>query len=289
MLSIPAAIEEQFADHAMGFQEASVICYKADLCMMSTPVLVTQPTFVLVCGGVKQLKPQDGAAYLVAPTRTVVVMRSGTHLMSEFHGEETPYHSIVFSVNRTFLREAVGVPEQASKGARVVVSMPSEHAQRLFYSLPDAVAKPLSKIERQFKFRELLIALMGDKAVRELVLRETADWGHTEAERIISVITDHYLSPLQVPDFAKLCAMSLSSFKRHFHAVYSTPPAKWLTKQRLEYARTLIVNSDRPVVEICHASGYRDVSSFVRAFRRNFGCTPTALRFTAIRLQQPQS
>ena len=278
MLNVPEDIEKQFPDQSFIFPEASVVSYRPDQRMLSTPVLVTRPTFVLVCAGVKHLKPQDGKEFLIAPANSIVAMRSGTHLMSEFHGQDTNYRSILFSIDRSFLREAVGGSSTNAEGTRVEVSTPSEHAQRLFEALPRELAQPLPDIERQFKFRELLIALMGDQEVRNLVLRETADWGSTESERITSIVTSHYLSPLQVEDFAKLCAMSLSSFKRHFQKTYKAPPAKWLTKQRLEYARTLVMNSDLPVADICDASGYRDVSSFVRAFRRNFGQTPTAYR-----------
>ncbi len=278
MIKVPEDIEAQFVDQAVRFPEACIIRYKAVQTVLSTPVLVTKPTFVLVCSGVKQLKPQDGQHILKAPAGSILAIRSGTHLMSEFHGRDTAYQSIIFSVDRTFLREAVGIPKAADSGSRVVVSSASPHAQQLFQELPSVLSKQLSDMERQFKLRELLVALMGDQKVHWLLLREAADWGSTDEERLVSIISTHYLSPLQVPDFARLCAMSLSSFKRRFKNIYGTSPARWLKRFRLEHARSMVLNSDLSVSEICRESGYHDVPNFIRAFRCNFGVTPTAMR-----------
>jgi AraC-like DNA-binding protein len=278
LLRIPEDIEAQFANKAIRSPEACIIRYEALQTVLSAPALVTWPTFVFVCSGVKQLKPQDGQHILTAPTGSVLAMRSGTHVMSEFHGEDAGYQSLILSVNRAFLREAIGIPKVADDGPRVVVSSPSAYAQRLFQVMPSALAQRLPDIERQFKLRELLVALMVDQEVHRLLLREAADWGSTDEERLVSIVTTHCLSPLQVPDFARLCAMSLSSFKRRFQNIYGTSPARWLNRLRLEHARSMVLNSDLPVSEICQASGYRDVSNFIRAFCRNFGITPAALR-----------
>ena len=277
MLKVPEDVEESFPDEAFCCEEASIIGYRPDQVLTATPVLVTRPTFVLIHTGTKQLTTNDDQRFLVAPAGSVVVMRSGTHLMSEFHGKDDPYYSHIFSVHRSFVREAVGVPEICSNGKSVVVSKPSHHAKTLFERIPEIVSEA-DRVERQFRIRELLIALMGNDEVRELVLKEAADWGNSDEDRIVSIVASHYLSPINVSDFAKLCAMSLSSFKRHFQAIYGMPPAKWITQKRLEYAHSLVIRSKLSISEIGRASGYLEVSSFVRAFRRNFKLTPTALR-----------
>ena len=278
MLKIPEDMVVQFASGTIFSPEACVIRYEAKAIVLATQALVTRPTFVLVCSGTKQLKPLGEEHILTAPTGSILAMRSGIQVMSEFHGQHGPYKSIILSVDRSFLREAVGIPKLINGGPQVVVSSPSGHAKDLFAALPDALGQRLPDIERQFKLRELLVTLMGDPEVRQLVLREAADWGSRDEDRIVSIMTTHSLSPLNLPDFAKLCAMSISSFKRRFQGVYGVPPAKWLTKVRLEHARSILLNGDLSVSEICHMSGFRDVSSFIRVFRRNFGVTPAVLR-----------
>ncbi len=279
MLRVPQDLEGWFADRSVIVPEASVIRYVAGEPVLSVPALVARPTFVWVRAGVKQLQPQGGQHLLTVPSGQVLVMRSGTHVMSEFRGQDAGYQSLVVSIDRTFLRQAVGVPgEEPPKGPRVVVSQPAPHAVALLEALPQALLEPMPDVERQFKLREVLVALMGDKAVRQLVFEEVADWGQSLQDRIVSVSTDHCLSPLQVPDLAQLCAMSLSSFKRHFQGVYGVPPGKWLIKVRMEHARSRLLNSDNAVSQVCLESGYQDVSSFIRAFRRHYGMTPTQVR-----------
>ena len=150
--------------------------------------------------------------------------------------------------------------------------------ERLFRELPASLATARDEAEQQFRLRELLVAATGDAAVRELVFHEAASWGRAVDERIARVVAAHHLEPLQVSDLAELCAMSLSSFKRHFRALYATSPGRWLTQARLKHARSLVLNSDASVAEICRSSGYGDVSNFIRAFRTEYGTTPTALR-----------
>lgn len=278
MLEIPKDLEFQCASGTTKIPEACVIRYEAREMLSAIRALVTRPTFVLVCAGLKQLKPLGEEHILTAPTGSILAMRSGIHVMSEFHGQHEPYRSIILSVDRSFLREAVGIPKTSNGGPQVVVSSPSVHAKDLFAALPDALDQQMPDIERQFKLRELLVALMGDIEVRQLVLREAADWGSRDEERLVSMVKTHSLSPINLPDFAKLCAMSISSFKRRFQHIYGVPPAKWLTRVRLEHARSILLNGDLSVSDICRCSGFRDVSSFIRVFRRNYGDTPAALR-----------
>ncbi|MEM7152016.1 MAG: AraC family transcriptional regulator [Myxococcota bacterium] len=278
MLRVPQDFEAQWAHATVRVPEACVVPYRATTPVHSARALVTQPTLVLVRTGTKQLQPQDAQHVLTAEAGSVLAMRSGTHVMSEFQGEDAAYSSLIVAVDRGFLSQAVGIPQASPGGPRVVVSTPSGHARQLLERLPEVMASPLPDIERQFKLRELLVAVMADPALRRLLFSEVTDWGRTIEERITSVVTTHGLSPLQVPDMAGLCAMSLSSFKRHFKGVYGTTPGKWLAKARLDHAHSMVMGGGASVSQISEASGYRDVSAFVRAFRRQFGTTPGSLR-----------
>lgn len=278
MLRVPDDFELADAG-SLRTEDASVLSYEsAEAGALSLQVLVTRPTFVWVCEGTKQIHPQDGAPVLTTRQGSLLVMRAGIHLMSEFHGESGRYRSRVVSVSKAFLRQAVGQPQSAPTAPGVVVSQPAAHVERLFRELPASLATARDEAEQQFRLRELLVAATGDAAVRELVFREAASWGRAVDERIARVVAAHHLEPLQVSDLAELCAMSLSSFKRHFRALYATSPGRWLTQARLKHARSLVLNSDASVAEICRSSGYGDVSNFIRAFRTEYGTTPTALR-----------
>lgn len=278
MLNVPDDFAQQYAETTIQCAEATVIEYQTERSVVALPVLVGQPTFVFVTAGTKQVTPHGSEVALLVPTASVLFMRSGAHSMSEFGGESAVYASIIFSVKREFLKSAVGLGVKYRGVQKLKASKPSQHAAQLFQQLGEMLRQDPSEEERQFKLRELLIALMADPALRKLVQDEAADLGQTERDKVVSVVTRHYLSPLQVADFAKLCAMSLSSFKRHFLLIYNASPAAWFSKQRMGHARKLIAESELSITKISEVSGYRDVATFVRAFRRHFGCTPTSCR-----------
>jgi AraC family transcriptional regulator, arabinose operon regulatory protein len=52
----------------------------------------------------------------------------------------------------------------------------------------------------------------------------------------------------------------------------------YLADRRLEKAAQLLRRTDTPVKEVSYIVGYRHSPSFVRAFRKKFGCTPNDLR-----------
>lgn len=92
------------------------------------------------------------------------------------------------------------------------------------------------------------------------------------------VMEDNYRINLRLEDFAKLCARSLSAFKRDFSKLYNTTPGKWLIEKRLDHALHLLTNSDKSVSEAAFDSGFENASHFSRVFRQRFGSSPMSIR-----------
>lgn len=53
---------------------------------------------------------------------------------------------------------------------------------------------------------------------------------------------------------------------------------QYLSDLRMEKARELIVNSDKPISEICESVGITTLQSFYRLFKKQYGYTPAAMR-----------
>ncbi|HIY65643.1 MAG TPA: helix-turn-helix domain-containing protein [Candidatus Agrococcus pullicola] len=52
-------------------------------------------------------------------------------------------------------------------------------------------------------------------------------------------------------------------------------PATFLRTERLKFAERLLTSSQDTTIEwIAYESGFRDTTTFTRAFKRMFGCTP---------------
>ena len=75
--------------------------------------------------------------------------------------------------------------------------------------------------------------------------------------------------------------MSPRNFARAFAAETGTTPAKAVERLRLETARNAIETSYVPFERVARDAGFGDPGRMRRAFLRNFGQPPQALRRTA--------
>ncbi len=79
---------------------------------------------------------------------------------------------------------------------------------------------------------------------------------------------------INVDEVARVAFMSPFHFKRTFKKFFKITPHNYHVRQRLEYSCRLIGRGHFTVRDICHRVGFEDVSSFIRLFRRQYGCTP---------------
>lgn len=99
-----------------------------------------------------------------------------------------------------------------------------------------------------------------------------------QEERAKSFMTEHMGEPLAVEEVARFCGMSTPHFARAFKISTGLPPYRWLIKQRIERAKTLLGEGDAALVDISVECGFAEQSHFTHAFRREVGVTPGAWR-----------
>jgi AraC family transcriptional regulator len=83
---------------------------------------------------------------------------------------------------------------------------------------------------------------------------------------------------LGLEELARECGLSRSHFARAFKATVGLSPFQWLLAQRVERAKSLMLNTDLPVGEIGVACGFADQSHFTRVFVKSTGATPGVWR-----------
>ncbi|MEN8250289.1 MAG: alpha/beta fold hydrolase [Bacteroidota bacterium] len=93
-----------------------------------------------------------------------------------------------------------------------------------------------------------------------------------------TVMSENYLYNLKIKEFAKLCGRSLSAFKRDFKDKFETTPSRWIKAKRLEHAKTLLIESDLNINEICYDSGFVNVSHFIKTFKDKYKVPPHQFR-----------
>ena len=129
----------------------------------------------------------------------------------------------------------------------------------------------------ELKIKELILLLIQSKnvcSIQELI----SDLYSTRSIKVKSVIELHRYSNLSLDELAKLCNLSLSSFKREFKKIFNDTPNNYITDQKLKRAKELLTITEMPVGEIAFGVGFNDPLYFTRIFKKKTGASPTEYR-----------
>ena len=91
-------------------------------------------------------------------------------------------------------------------------------------------------------------------------------------------IADAYDQPLRLESMAKKAGVSPFHFQRRFSAAFEQTPHQFLTKLRLERAKTKLLSDHQSVTEICFDVGFSSLGSFSALFTKHVGCSPREYR-----------
>ncbi len=275
LLRIPDGLRDVPAHHHQDLPGAQRVRYRNPVDLAATQVLLTHPTWVLIHSGAKRLSARGSTQVLQATPGTLLAMRSGTHIMAEHARLAQPYTSTILGLERSLLAEILGPLPGPGPSGRACTVRASPRLRECFAELGQ---DGLAREEQRLRLWAVVVEGLQEPALRSLMQAELHDWGDSTEQRIRRVMENHHLSPMAVPDYAALCGMSLSSFKRSFSRIYDQSPGRWLSASRLHHARAMLLNSSRSVTEVCLACGYEDLSNFGRAFRRRWGVSPRGAR-----------
>jgi AraC-like DNA-binding protein len=100
--------------------------------------------------------------------------------------------------------------------------------------------------------------------------------------RARDLIDREYAEPLDLEAMAGEAGYSRSHFARAFTAAYGETPRAYLTRRRIERAKTLLRTANLAVTEICFLVGFASLGSFSARFRELVGRSPSEYRADAI-------
>ncbi len=95
---------------------------------------------------------------------------------------------------------------------------------------------------------------------------------------LVDFIERNYLRNVPLSELAKEAGRSLSTFKREFKEIFKETPHRWIMKRRLDYAKELILTTDKKINEIYFEVGFQDLSHFGKSFKKIFGLNPSEYR-----------
>ncbi|HEY1501639.1 MAG TPA: AraC family transcriptional regulator [Acidobacteriaceae bacterium] len=87
-----------------------------------------------------------------------------------------------------------------------------------------------------------------------------------------------------IQELSRLVNLSHSRLSHLFKAEKRISLNTFLSNQRVDQAAHLLRSTEMRIKEITYGAGYKQVPSFVRAFQRRFGASPTRYRRQRLRL-----
>ena len=127
------------------------------------------------------------------------------------------------------------------------------------------------------KFEELLLSLFSNKQHRHLT-DYFISLGQNQQSQLMNIMENNFAFNLSLENYAQLCHMSLSTFKKFFKQCYHSTPAVWLKDKKLELSAQQLLTTDLSIGQVSFNCGFEDTSHFIRVFKQKNGSTPLQYR-----------
>lgn len=124
--------------------------------------------------------------------------------------------------------------------------------------------------------RHLLVQPLDENA--EFQGPQTGESGSVVTQRVraaVKIMQDNLEVPLSCPQISKALSVSLRQLERNFVDTFGITPKSYYRELRLNHAHALLQQTDLSVTEIAVSAGFASAEHFSRAYRAQFGETPS--------------
>ena len=128
--------------------------------------------------------------------------------------------------------------------------------------------------------RRMVVAPQRDGGQRQYVELPIPECTADSLSHVLAWMLDTLDTDRSVAELAQRARMSERTFARRFVAETGTTPHRWLTTQRVLFARQLLEDTDIGVDEIARRSGFGTAALLRHHFRRAVGVSPNDYRRT---------
>lgn len=105
----------------------------------------------------------------------------------------------------------------------------------------------------------------------------------TFLKNAIDIIEKNFCNEdFRVEHFAESLNMSVSQLNRKLNALIDQPAGTFIRSLRLQRSAELLNHTDKTIAEICYEVGFNDQAYFSRAFKKQFGKSPSSYRKLSI-------
>ncbi|MEM9955132.1 MAG: AraC family transcriptional regulator [Chloroflexota bacterium] len=151
--------------------------------------------------------------------------------------------------------------------------------------LPKTSTHIVDKMLHEEFLRDLLHAMLQSQRniVRDATkLPDARPSTRIELLRRLRIARDYlhasYADALTIDQLASVAGLSPYHFIRKFKALFGQTPHQYLRQVRLEHARTLLLQTNQSITDICFAVGFQSLGSFSTIFHKQNGLSPRQYR-----------
>lgn len=222
----------------------------------------------------------NGQKTIIHPGECVFIRRDHRITMYKNHTETEQYKGISLTFRRNLLREFYNklskneMPKNVAQTEESVFRIEARpDITSLFQSLTpyfDSEIHPSEEVANLKLLEGIYCLLNISKKFFPILFDFTEPWKID----IIEFMNENYMYELSMEEIASYTGRSLATFKRDFAKISDLTPQKWLINKRLQVAYEKLKNEDKKVSDVYVEVGFKNLSHFYAAFKKQFGYSP---------------
>ncbi|WP_410876437.1 helix-turn-helix domain-containing protein [Nocardia sp. A7] len=126
--------------------------------------------------------------------------------------------------------------------------------------------------------RRMVVPPQRDGGQRQFIEQPVPECSSAGLSTTLAWLAENLAHPHTVDELAARSSMSTRTFARRFAAETGTTPVKWLTTQRVLFAKHLLETTDIALERIADESGFGSGALLRHHFQRHVGIAPTEYR-----------
>jgi len=134
---------------------------------------------------------------------------------------------------------------------------------------------------QQDGYTEMLNLLVGELVIhlqRTIGVKIVPDRSEDQLQYVLNYMDEHYRQKISVESLAQMSGYSYDRFRHLFKEKYGIAPLQYLYVKRLDYAKTLLLDTQMLVSDIASDAGFVNDAQFCSMFKRETGITPKTYR-----------
>lgn len=137
----------------------------------------------------------------------------------------------------------------------------------------------------ELSLKDLIVRLAQSQNREYIIKHNTQNYTNNRLAYVIKYIKENVHKPMNIHALSNMACMSRASFFRAFKRELGVTPIEFILRQRIEFAKKLLLIEHRKVEETCYLAGFNNVNYFIRVFKLFEGTTPKGLTAKAAALE----